>query len=46
MSDVVWPVNIFLAIGLLGVAWCHYYILTLDNKENVSVQDPEDQKSH
>jgi hypothetical protein len=46
MKDVVWSVNIFLAIGLLGVAWCLYYILTLDNKENVSVQNQEDQQNY
>jgi hypothetical protein len=36
MSDVVWSVNIFLAIGLLGVAYVLYYILTLDNAEETS----------
>jgi hypothetical protein len=36
MSDVVWSVNIFLAIGLLGVAYILYYILTLDNAEETS----------
>ena len=29
MSDVVWSVNILLAIGLLGTAWSIYYILRL-----------------
>ena len=43
MSDVVWSVNIFLGIGLLGVLWILYYILTQDNRENVSIQDQEDQ---
>jgi hypothetical protein len=46
MSEVVWSVNILLAIGLLGTAYVLYYILTLDNKENVSVQNQEDQQSH
>ena len=46
MSDVVWSVNIFLGIGLLGVLWVLYYILTQDNRENVSVQNQEDQQSH
>lgn len=46
MSDVVWSVNILLGIGLIGVIWCLYYILTLDSKENVSVQSKENQKSH
>lgn len=31
MSDVVWSVNILIGIGLIGVAWVLYYILTLDN---------------
>jgi hypothetical protein len=30
MSEVVWSVNILLAIGLIAVAWVLYYILTLD----------------
>jgi len=34
MSEVVWSVNILLAIGLLGTAYVLYYILTLDNNEN------------
>ena len=46
MSDVVWSVNILLGLGLLGTAWVIYYILTLDGRENVSVQDQEDQQSH
>jgi hypothetical protein len=46
VSEVVWSVNIFLGIGLLGVLWVIYYILTQDNRENVSVQDQEDQQSH
>ncbi len=29
MTETVWSVNILLAIGLLGVAWILYYILTL-----------------
>jgi hypothetical protein len=33
MKDVVWSVNILLTIGLLGVAYILYYILTLDNNE-------------
>ena len=46
MTDPVWSVNILLALGLLGVAWVIYYILTQDNRENVSIQDQEDQQSH
>jgi hypothetical protein len=33
MKDVVWSVNILLGIGLLGVVYVLYYILTLDNNE-------------
>jgi uncharacterized protein YpmS len=33
MSEVVWSVNILLAIGLLGVVYVLYYILTLDDNE-------------
>jgi hypothetical protein len=29
MTETVWSVNILLGIGLLGVAWVLYYILTL-----------------
>jgi hypothetical protein len=29
MTDTIWSVNILLGIGLLGVAWVLYYILTL-----------------
>jgi hypothetical protein len=36
MSDVVWSVNIFLAIGLLGVIWAIYKILIWDNEESNS----------
>jgi hypothetical protein len=46
MSEVVWSVNILLGIGLLGVLWVIYYILTQDNRENVSVQDKEDKPNH
>jgi hypothetical protein len=33
MTDVVWSVNILLAIGLLGTIYVLYYILTLDKNE-------------
>ena len=46
MSDVVWSVNIILALGMLGVAWVIYYILIEDDRENVSIQDQEDQQDH
>jgi hypothetical protein len=46
MNEVVWSVNILLGIGLLGTAYVLYYILTLDSRENVSLQNQEDQQSH
>jgi hypothetical protein len=46
MNDIVWSVNIFLGIGLIGVAWVIYKILLIANQENVSVQDKEDSQSH
>ncbi len=30
MTETIWSVNILLGIGLLGVAWVLYYILTLE----------------
>jgi hypothetical protein len=45
-DTVVWSVIILLGIGLTGTLWAIYYILILDGKENVSVQNQEDQKSH
>lgn len=46
MTDPVWSVIILISIGLSGTLWVLYYILTLDNKENVSLQNSENQKSH
>ena len=46
MTDPVWSVNIILALGMLGTAWVIYYILILDTKENVSVQNQEDTQNH
>ncbi len=46
MNNTVWSVNILFAIGLTAVAWVIYYILTLDSKENVSVQNQEDKENH
>jgi len=46
MTDPVWSVNILLALGLLGTAWVIYYILTLDTRENVSIQDQKDTQDH
>jgi len=39
MNEVVWSVNILLGIGLLGVAWVLYKILTLDNNEKQNTSD-------
>jgi hypothetical protein len=39
MKDVVWSVNILLSIGLLGVAYILYYILTLDDNEEKTSSD-------
>jgi len=46
MTDPLWSVNILLALGMLGVAWVIYYILTQDDRENVSIQNQEDQQDH
>jgi hypothetical protein len=46
MTDPVWSVNIILALGMLGAAWVIYYILILDTKENVSVQNQKDTQNH
>ena len=46
MSDVVWSVNIILALGMLRTAWVIYYILISDTKENVSIQNQKDTKDH
>ena len=46
MPEVVWSVNILIGIGLLGTAYILYYIVTLDDRENVSIQNQEDRKNH
>jgi hypothetical protein len=46
MTDPVWSVNIILALGMLGTAWVIYYILILDTKENVPIQDQKNQQDH
>ncbi len=33
MTNTIWSVNILLGVGLIGVIWVLYYILTLDSKE-------------
>lgn len=34
MTNVVWSVNILLGVGLIGVAYVIYYVLTLDKNES------------
>ena len=34
MNEVVWSVNIMLALGLLGVIWVIYYILKMASEES------------
>lgn len=46
MTDVVWSVNIILAIGLMGTAWVIYKILLIASQENVSIQNQEHKKNH
>jgi hypothetical protein len=46
MKDIVWSVNILLGIGLIGVAYVIYYILKMASRENVSIQNQEDQENH
>ena len=40
MNEIVWSVNIMLAIGMIGVAYVIYYILKMATDElNVPIQD-------
>jgi|LauGreDrversion4_2_1035121.scaffolds.fasta_scaffold00089_4 hypothetical protein len=46
MNEVVWGVNIFLGIGLIGVAYVIYYILKMATDElNVPIQNQEDHQN-
>ena len=36
MTNVVWSVNILLGVGLIGVAYVIYYVLTLDKNESTT----------
>ena len=46
MNEIVWSVNIMLAIGMIGVAYVIYYILKMAIDElNVPIQNQEDQQS-
>ena len=47
MNKVVWSVNIFLAIGMIGVGYIIYYILKIATDElNVPIQDQKDHQGH
>lgn len=46
MSEVVWSVNILIGIGLAGVVYAIYYILTLDAKEATSDSHNNHKTSH
>jgi hypothetical protein len=46
MSEVVWSVNILLGIGLLGVVYVLYYILTLDTNEKQNTNHTHSSSSH
>jgi len=46
MTDPVWSVNILLGIGLIGVAWVIYYVLTIDSRENVSIQNQQNKENY
>ncbi len=46
MNEIVWSVNIMLAIGMIGVAYVIYYILKMASDElNVPIQNQKDQQS-
>ena len=46
MNEIVWSVNIMLAIGMIGVAYVIYYILKMATGElNVPIQDQKDPQS-
>ncbi len=42
MTDTVWSVNILLGVGMIGVIWYIYHILTIDineEKKNSTISD-------
>jgi hypothetical protein len=45
MTDTVWSVNILIGIGLIGVIWAIYKILTLDKDEKSSNIIPNNTKT-
>ena len=47
MTNVVWSVNILLSIGLIGVIYVIYYILTLDkNEKNIHTHIDTSETNH
>lgn len=46
MNNTVWSVNILLGIGLIGVAYVIYYVLTLDKDESTTSRDSHTDKTH
>jgi mannose/fructose/N-acetylgalactosamine-specific phosphotransferase system component IIC len=46
MKEVVYSVNILIGLGLLGVAWALYHILTLDNNEKQDTTNSHTNKTH
>ena len=47
MNEIVWSVNIMLAIGMIGVAYVIYYILKMATDElNVQIQNQKDHQSN
>ena len=47
MNEIVWSVNIMLAIGMVGVGYVIYYILKMATDElNVPIQDQKDHQGH
>ena len=47
MTNAVWSVNILLSIGLIGVIYVLYYILTLDkNEESTNTHSNHSETNH
>ena len=47
MNEIVWSVNILLAIGMIGVGYAIYYILKMATDElNVPIQNQKNHQGH
>lgn len=46
MKEVVYSVNILIGIGLIGIAWVLYYILTLDRNEEQNSSNTHSSKTY